>query len=177
MGECQHRGAATRRLLLRRLAASLGLLALGAPAVAARRPPVLNGVLQWLPGRFESASAELIVVPVYAPRAGAHAFYLRISPFDAAEDALSQSLLAASPGRRSRCTLQQWRLLEPRRWRNAHLSPDLFKSLVPDDLAPGPAISLDWDPTVTRVMSAPDSAFRFELDPTAVTLTERYERR
>ena len=177
MAEWPHREAPTRRRVLHGLAAGASLLLLAGAAVAARRPPVLNGVLQWLPGRFESERAELIVVPVYAPRAGAHVFYLRQSALDAPDEALSQMLLGATVGRRSRCVLQQWRLVEPRRWRDAHLSPDLFKSLVPDDLAPGPAVSLDWDPTVTRVMSAADSAFRFELDPTAVTLTERYERR
>jgi hypothetical protein len=170
-------GTATRRLLLQGLAASAGLLVPSGSARAARKPPVLNGVLQWLPGRFESERAELTIVPVYAPRAGAHVFYLRVGAFEALDEALSQSLLAATPGRRSRCMLQAWRLLEPRRWRDGHLSPDLFKSLVPDDLAPGPTVALDWDSTVTRVMSAPGSAFRFELDPTAVTLTERYERR
>lgn len=177
MAERRHREAASRRSVLRSLAAGASLLLPGGAAVAARKPPVLNGVRQWLPGRFESESAELIVVPVYAPRAGAHVFYLRLSALDAQDEALSQMLFGATVGRRSRCVLQQWRLVEPRRWRDAHLSPDLFKSLVPDDLAPGPAVSLDWDPTVTRVMSAADSAFRFELDPTAVTLTERYERR
>jgi hypothetical protein len=167
----------SRRELLQGLAVGAAFGCVAMSASAARTPPPLNAVRQWLPGRYESANAELFVVPIYAPRAGEHVFYLRQSLLDDPDGALSQSLLAASTAKRNRCVLQEWRLLEPRRWRDGHVSPDLFKSLVPDDLAPGPAALVGWDPTVTRVVSVAGSAFRFELDPTALTLTERYERR
>ncbi len=167
----------SRRELLQGLALGAAVAAVSQSVLAARAPLPLNALRQWLPGRYESARAELFVVSIYAPRAGEHVFYLRQSLLDDPEGALSQSLLAASSAKRNRCVLQEWRLLEPRRWREGHLSPDLFKSLVPDDLAPGAAALVGWDPTVTRVVSVAGSAFRFELDPAALTLTERYERR
>ena len=167
----------SRRELLQGLALGAAFACVSPSSSAARSPPPLNAVRQWLPGRYESTRAELFVVPIYAPRAGEHVFYLRQSLLDDPDGALSQSLLAASTAKRNRCVLQEWRLLEPRRWRDGHVSPDLFKSLVPDDLAPGPAALVGWDTTVTRVVSVAGSAFRFELDPAALTLTERYERR
>lgn len=170
-------GPLPRRPLL--AAASALLLAAAASrwgVAAAHRRPALEALVEWLPGRYVGHSSRLDIVPVYAPLTGPHAFYVRESDALDGSRLLDQQLLAVTRVRRGRAVLRVWRFVDPARWRDAHSDTDLFKGLMPGDVAPGAAVQIDWVAGQWRLAARSGAAFAFELDAAALTLRTRFER-
>jgi hypothetical protein len=131
----------------------------------------LEELVQWLPGQYDNtaqAQADersgvqppheplaLAIVPIYAPTIGRNVFYLQEMAADDPRRVMSQRVLsfeASADGIRQ----SAWSLSQPVRWRDGHLNPDLFKSLLPDDLGAMQGCGLSWKKAAGRFVGSND---------------------
>ncbi len=108
------------------------------------RQAELVQILQWLPGQYSSDAVAIAITPVYAPRLSRHVFYVQeMAPSDPRQITL-QRLWSLDVTEDDQIMHTVWALAEPARWRNAHLTPDLFKGLQPQDMQRVPGCELLW---------------------------------
>jgi len=128
-------------------------------------------LIQWLPGHYDNtAQAQqdmqqgvqppheklaLAIVSIDAPRIGRNVFYLQEMAADDPRRVMSQKVLAFEV--KDRSILETvWLMAEPRRWRDGHLDPDLFRSLVLQDLQSLRGCDLTWKKTAGRFVGEND---------------------
>jgi len=153
----------------RPLAALCWLIAAGSllPACASqtkRHETELAQLLHWLPGSYDNAAQAqtdaqqgvqppherlaLAIVALDAPSFGRDAFYMQEMAADDPRRVMSQKVLTFHVTDQG-IVAGVWSLTDPRRWRDAHLNPDLFRGLVPEDLAERPGCELRWQKTAS----------------------------
>ncbi|MCS6946945.1 MAG: CpcT/CpeT family chromophore lyase [Steroidobacteraceae bacterium] len=136
------RGERRQRIaLLAATAAIGGIVAAGVAAAADRSRTLLAATAAALPGDYrldsgaDGAAVALTIVEVYAPALGERVFYLHEAMASDPSRIVQQRLLALNPlKRRDQVLVTLFALREPLRWRQGHRQPELFKSLVRDDL-------------------------------------------
>jgi len=153
-----------RRVGLRRLSPTyITLVALGLFSGCAsqnkRQEAELGQLLEWYPGRYSNveqaeadaragrpvhAALELGIVRVYAPAIGDFVYYGQENAADDPRRVVAQRVVSFQIVKGQGIVQSLWSLAEPMRWRDAHLNPDLFKSLQPHDFAPLPGCDLIW---------------------------------
>ena len=162
----------------RPLAALCWLIAAGSllPACASqtkRHETELAQLLHWLPGSYDNAAQAqtdaqqgvqppherlaLAIVALDAPSFGRDAFYMQEMAADDPRRVMSQKVLTFHVTDQG-IVAGVWSLTDPRRWRDAHLNPDLFRGLVPEDLAERPGCELRWQKTADRFLGANERA-------------------
>lgn len=136
------RGRALPLLMLMLLAATLA----GCGGVPAKRQAELAELGRLLPGTYDNtlqASSEgqaavpalrLAIVPIYAPLVGRDIFYVQEMAADDARRVLAQRLMSLEITPDGKLLQGAFVFNEPARWRDGHEKPDLFKSLLPQDL-------------------------------------------
>jgi hypothetical protein len=143
-----------------RIAFVLGVLLLtGCAGASKAREAELAQIVSWLPGTYDnSAQVEadrqqgmqphdalaVAIVPVYAPMLGENVFYSQEMAANDARRVMSQRLLSLMVSQDDRIVQSVWMLSDPLRWRDAHLNPDLFKSMQPNDVKNVPGCELLW---------------------------------
>lgn len=157
------------------LAVSFGLAACAGQEKLAKAQ--LAELVTWLPGRYdnlvqaEAAGAAahealaLTIVPIYAPMLGDHVFYLQETAADDPRRVLDQRLLSFDTAEDGTLVQATFQLTDVLRWRDAHLNPDLFKSLMPQDVRPMQGCELRWTKT--------PQGFRGENDPQRCRVSSR----
>jgi hypothetical protein len=96
--------------------------------------------VQRLPGVYDREGQDrlvLVIVPIYAPSLSDHTFYLQEMVADDPRRITSQRVVSFHPGNGKKLVQSTWALAEPARWRDGHMKPDLFKSMVKDDVRIG----------------------------------------
>jgi hypothetical protein len=143
------------------LAAALGALCLWACADEARkRESELTQLLEWLPGSYESSGQgaagpgsqvlrgpqriALVIVRVYTPRLGRHVLYAQESAADDPRRVMSERLFAFGVDEKRGIVENVYTFAEPLRWRNGHEHPELFTSVVAEDVRTVPGCDLVW---------------------------------
>lgn len=86
--------------------------------------------------RQESGSV-LAIVPIYAPALSDNVFYLQEMAASDSRRITAQRLMSFDAVKGGKLVQTSWALAQPARWRDGHLQPDLFKSLVREDVRPG----------------------------------------
>lgn len=119
-------------------------LLVGCASQTKLRQAELVQILQWLPGEYNSDKLAMAVVPVYAPRLGRNVFYVQEMAANDPRQITLQRLWSFEVTEDDQLVQSVWSLAEPARWRNAHLTPDLFKSLQPQDMQRVPGCELLW---------------------------------
>lgn len=109
------------------------------------------------PGEAREA-LMLVIVPVYAPMIGDHVFYSQEMAAQDPRRVTAQRLLSFQVGPDASLQQMQIQLNEPARWRDGHLNPDLFKSLLPQDVKALSGCDLVWKKTDTGFVGANDAA-------------------
>ena len=127
--------------------------------------------LQWYPGQYsnvEQAQAdvqagrephtalELTIVRVYAPRLGDDAFYLQETAASDPRRVISQRIATFKVVKNTGIVQSLWMPVEPLRWRDAHLDPDLFKSMMPQDFTALAGCEIAWTQKEGRFIGAND---------------------
>jgi hypothetical protein len=115
-----------------------------------------------LPGRYDNLgqvraeqraggavreSLALSILPVYTPNIGRYVFYAQESAADDPLRVLSQRIYSFEVAADGRILQAQATFDEPQRWRNAQDNPDVFKSLMLQDLKPMGGCDLLWEKT------------------------------
>lgn len=131
----------------------------------------LAQLLEWYPGRYSNveqaeadsraghephAALELIIVRVYAPLLGDYAFYVQETAADDPRRVITQRVVTFAVVKKHGIVQTLWSPAEPVRWRDAHLNPDLFKSLQSQDFAPLTGCELIWSHKDGRYLAAND---------------------
>lgn len=119
----------------------------------------LAQLLDWFPGRYSNieqaegdartgrephAALELAIVRVYAPLLGDYAFYLQETAANDARRIISQRVATFAVVKGLGIVESLWTPVEPVRWRDAHMDPDLFKSLMPQDFTLLAGCEIAW---------------------------------
>jgi len=143
----ERRARAARALLL------TGALLLGACASEGqRREDDLAELLAWLPGRYDNAAQaqreqqaglhpghdriELQVIPVDTPRLGHHVFYVQENAPDNPERVMSERLFSFDIDEKRGIIGLMYNFADPLRWRDGARAPQMFTSVMADDMVP-----------------------------------------
>ncbi len=96
-------------------------------------------------GRLPHEAIALSIVPAYAPFLGDHVFYLHETDADDPRRVTGQRLLVlAVVGKEGRIVQRGMTLADPPRWRDGDRNPDLFTSLMPQDLGAAAGCTIEW---------------------------------
>ncbi len=141
---------------LRRGAASV-LLALllaagGCADQGKQREAELTDLLSWLQGSYDNrAQVEsearqsghapheriaLLIIPVYVPRLGKHVLYAQESAADDPRRVMSERLFSFDIDEKRGIVGLVFDFVEPRRWRDGQNNPEIFTSVVTQDVSP-----------------------------------------
>jgi len=119
----------------------------------------LAQITRWLPGTYNNNAQHdadvkagtpphealaIAIVPIDSPIMGAHAFYLQQSAADDPRRVMVQQILTFEMTDKGKIKESLATLIEPRRWRDANLNPELLTALVLDDLTPLSGCDLFW---------------------------------
>jgi hypothetical protein len=150
------------------LLAAFGLLAACA-SQGKRQEAELAQLLEWYPGHYSNAeqaeaderaglpahaALDIGIVRVYAPLIGEYAFYQQETVAGDSRRIISQRVVAFETVKGQGIVESLWSLAEPARWRDAHMNPDLFKSLQPQDFVPMRGCELVWSKEGERFVGA-----------------------
>jgi hypothetical protein len=84
------------------------------------------------------------IVPIYAPLVGKNIFYLQEMAADDPRRVTAQRVLSLEVTPKGELLQGVFALTEPNRWRDGHERPDLFKSLLPNDLRLAEGCDVTW---------------------------------
>lgn len=120
------------------------------------RKAELAELASWLPGRYDNTAqiAEapggtarealaITIVPVYAPFLSDYVFYAEETAAGDPRRIFSQRLWAFDTARDA-IVQGAYSLTDPARWRSGYAAPDLFKSLMPQDVKAASGCELAW---------------------------------
>jgi hypothetical protein len=164
----------------------------------------LAQITRWLPGTYNNLAQHdadvkagkpphealaIAIVPIDSPILGVHAFYLQEMAADDPRRVMVQEILSFEMADKGKIKESLATLVEPRRWRDANLTPDVLTALVPDDLTPMSGCDLFWtrgpdgfvgadEPLRCHTASRTSEAaartdLRVELNATELSLSER----
>jgi CpeT/CpcT family (DUF1001) len=151
------RRRARRCLLL--LTATCLLLACAASRQTKDQTLGLAQIMRWLPGTYSNVGQHeadvkagkpphealaIAIVPIDSPIMGAHAFYLQEMAADDPRRVMLQQVLSFELTDRGQIKESVATLVEPRRWRDGHLNPELFTAMLLEDLVPMSGCDLYW---------------------------------
>jgi CpeT/CpcT family (DUF1001) len=151
------------------LLASLALLA-GCGGAMAERKGELAKLGNLLPGEYDNqdqvrspegaqvSALRIAIVPIYAPLLGRDIFYQQEMAADDSRRVTAQRVLSLEVTPDGRLLQGVYALNEPARWRDGHEKPDLFKSLLPQDLRLVEGCDVTWRVDGRRFTGANDPA-------------------
>ncbi|HET7757544.1 MAG TPA: CpcT/CpeT family chromophore lyase [Steroidobacteraceae bacterium] len=147
-----------------------GALAAGAALLGAcsdqgkLRESELTQLLAWLPGGYEGtdqtgsgARTALTVTRVYTPRLGHHVLYAQETAADDPRRVLSQKLYSFDVEDKRGIVETLYQFVEPLRWRDGQRNPEVFTSVVTDDVR-AEACQLLWKKTPAGFVASHDPA-------------------
>jgi CpeT/CpcT family (DUF1001) len=137
--------------------ASVGLVAWGSKGPKPEEE--LQELMQWFPGHYDNTAQvqadihqnvqpphdalAIDIVAIDAPMVGDHVFYLQETAADDPRRVTSQRVIAFGVVKKD-IVQTVWTLAEPRRWRDGQRNPDLFKSMMTQDVNSTKGCSLRW---------------------------------
>ncbi|HKE43715.1 MAG TPA: chromophore lyase CpcT/CpeT [Steroidobacteraceae bacterium] len=141
---------------------SASVLAGGCTTNASLREADLGRIAEWLPGSYDNRAqvdADLAknVMDVHAPIAldivsvsavimGKDVYYVQQTDAMNPRRMISQQLYSFEATSDNKSIAQTiYNFKEPERWASGHDRPDIFKSVVPDDLSSTSGCELKWD--------------------------------
>jgi len=160
------------------------LLACGALAACTNKMEVaeakLGQAVQTLPGVYDRQGENpqglvMVIVPIYAPSLSDYTFYVQEMVAEDPRRITAQRVLSFDPAEDGKFMQTTWSLADPPRWRSGPTNPDLFKSMVKDDVRLGGRTEV----TAEQVNGAElvfDAGWRLASDTEAAQGT-RYRRR
>jgi CpeT/CpcT family protein DUF1001 len=116
-------------------------------------------MMRWLPGTYSNVAQHeadvkagkpphealaIAIVPIDSPIMGPHAFYLQEMAADDPRRVMLQQVLSFELTDQGKIKESVATLVEPRRWRDGHLNPELFTAMVVEDLVPLSGCDLFW---------------------------------
>lgn len=119
----------------------------------------LAQMMRWLPGTYSNVAQHeadvkagksphealaVAIVPIDSPIMGVHAFYLQEMAADDPRRVMVQQVLSFELTDRGKIKESVATLVEPRRWRDGQLNPELFTAMVLEDLLPMSGCDLFW---------------------------------
>ena len=132
----------------------------------------LAQMMRWLPGTYNNIAQheadvkagrpphealEIVIVPIDSPIMGAHAFYLQEMAADDARRVMLQQVLSFEvTDKKGQIRESVATLVEPRRWREGYLTPELLTAMVSEDLTPMSGCDLFWKHTDAGFVGAND---------------------
>jgi hypothetical protein len=132
----------------------------------------LAQITRWLPGTYNNMAQheadvkagrpphealEIVIVPIDSPIMGAHAFYLQEMAADDPRRVMVQQVLSFEvTDKKGQIRESVATLVEPRRWREGYLTPELLTAMVTEDLSPMSGCDLFWKRTDAGFVGAND---------------------
>jgi hypothetical protein len=184
--------------------AAAALFACAAARETKEQGLALAQITRWLPGTYSNVAQHeadvkagkaphealtVVIVPIDSPIMGAHAFYLQEMAADDPRRVMAQQILSFELNDKGKIRESLATLVEPRRWRDANLNPELLTALVLEDLTPMSGCDIFWtkapegfvganEPlrchTASRTSAAAArTALRAELKSTELALSEQ----
>lgn len=107
------------------------------------RKAELDELTSWLPGTYDSGNVEIAFVPIYAPFLSENVFFAEESLAQGGGRVVSQRVLAFEVIDKQ-IVQASYVLADPARWRAGLQHPDLFKSLMEQDLKVQSGCEMLW---------------------------------
>ena len=143
-------------------AIGVAVLASGCGGNKALREEELARIADWLPGTYDNraqvdddlkrnvvdvhAPIELTIVAVASPIIGRDVYYVQQNDAMNPRRVVEQQLYSFEKSADDKAIAQTiYTFKEPERWVRGHDRPDIFKSLVPDDLSAASGCELKWE--------------------------------
>ncbi len=149
--------------------AALAVLVGGCAANEAKPDVEILELVQMLPGHYDNTAQvqsdiargvqpphdalALDIVPIEAPMIGENVFYVQESAADDPHRVTGQKIMMFGVVKKE-IVQTDFALGEPHRWRDGQLNPDLFKSLMTQDVHSTKGCSLKWKRADARFVGA-----------------------
>lgn len=119
------------------------------------RKAELAELATWLPGSYEQGTADIVFMPIYAPFLSDNVFFTEEAASGNGRRVLVQRILAFDVIDKH-IVQASYQLTEPDRWRAGLQHPDLFKSLMEQDLRLQAGCEMLWVKDGERFVGAND---------------------
>lgn len=109
-------------------------------------------LLGWFPGHYDNkeqaaqdeksgvhpahAAIALTIIPVQTPRLGHHVFFAEETAADDAKRVMSERMFSFDVDEKRGIIGIMYDFVDPRRWRDGQMNPDVFTVVMSDDVAP-----------------------------------------
>ena len=136
----------------------------------------LGRIAEWLPGEYHGADSHLVILPIAAPFVGDQVLY--VERIDSTNQVVAQNLYRFEKSVDEKAILQRiFAFKEPQRWQRGYQRPEIFMSMLAQDVTATPACDLLWT-FGEKTFSAGTSmkacrVQRLEFDGDALKLVER----
>jgi hypothetical protein len=155
------------------LSATAAVLVAGCTSQTKLREAELDQLAMWLPGVYDNheqieserrqarivhESVRLAVTPVYAPMLSDAVFYWHETAGDDRRRVLAQRIISFVATKDGRIVESTWTFADAVRWREGESDPDLFKSMIAQDLRPLAGCEMIWRKVDGRFLGANDPA-------------------
>ena len=134
-----------------RSAAALLLCGLAALAACTtpgdRRQSELADLSEVLPGVYSNPKQVLMILNVFAPMMSGNILYVRETAAEDVRRVISERIWSLDVSGAGHIVAAVYAFDQPDRWRDAAENPELFRSLLQQDLRPLPGCELIWEKT------------------------------
>ena len=112
-----------------------------------RRQSELADLSVVLPGVYSNQKQVLVILNVFAPMLSGNMLFVRETAADDARRVISERMWSLDVSGAGHIVAAVYAFDQPDRWRDAAENPELFRSLLQQDLRPLPGCELIWEKT------------------------------
>ena len=158
-------------------AGALALCALAACTLPSDvRKSELDDLSVVLPGLYTNPKQVLLILNVFAPMLSGNALYVRESDAADARRVYSERLWTLDVSASGHIVATVFAFDQPDRWRDGAENPELFRSLLQQDLRPLPGCDLIWEKTprgYSATSASPRCPQSWKLEAEQLAFSER----
>jgi hypothetical protein len=140
-----------------------------------RQAEVKDLALQ-LPGVYSNPQQVLVIMNIFAPMMSGNLLYVRETAADDARRVISERVWSLDVNANNHIVATVYGFGQPDRWRNGAEDPELFRSMMPDDVRQMAGCELIWEKTArgyTATSASPRCPQSWKFDGQQLAFSDR----
>jgi CpeT/CpcT family (DUF1001) len=157
------------------LTGALAMLAGCTDQEALRQAEIKDLALQ-LPGVYGNPKTVLVIMNIFAPMMSGNLLFVRETAADDARRVISERIWSIDVNANNHIVATVYSFGQPDRWRNGVEDPDVFRSMLPDDVRQMAGCELIWEKTArgyTATSASPRCPQSWKFDGQQLAFSDR----